>query len=272
MATSYSFIHLPSTGGTTLWDILNKGCNDSVRRLRCGDIEHNEQAGIELLQSNPGQFQVIGGHVRAGFLDHVAPDIRYFTVLRDPVERIISAYFRKVRNNLLPAATDTESLVKGISDFAERQRDQVANFLLGKNWRTTLSDSELDSLLNEIDKRFDYIGFMNNFDDTIVTVGRLLNWEKLPLYDRRNQGGNKSQISVSVKAELRSILSLEQAIYDHFRSRYINDLAHEKLFVRLQHFTYRWKNNAYQTFSKLFKKDYAERYVKFGKGKDDNKL
>lgn len=270
MSTSFSFIHVPSTGGTTLWNILKKGCNNRVRRLRCGDIEHNEQAAIDLWQHNPGQYQVIGGHVRVGFLDHVAPGIRYFTILRDPVERIISAYFRKVRNELLPAATDSKSLVSGINNFADRQRNQVADFLLGKNWRATVTELDMDKLLDRIDKRFEYIGFMDCFDDTIVPIGKLLNWEKLPLYDRRNQGGNKSPISIPVKAELRSILSLEQAIYHYFRNRFIYDLAHEQLLLRLHRLSYRWKNNVYQTYSKMFRKEYAERYVKYRKEKGEN--
>jgi hypothetical protein len=86
------FMHIPKTGGTTLNAILR-------RRYKPGELLDHESIAYVLVNSDELSeeqrqgIKAISGHYYYGIHEKFADSATYFTLLRDPVERVISMYY-----------------------------------------------------------------------------------------------------------------------------------------------------------------------------------
>ena len=84
-------LHIPKTGGTTLFDVL-------AYRLGVANSWQvtSEQLTPELIAERAPALQLIGGHLTWAFVESMPVAPRVLTVMRDPIERSLSlyAYFR----------------------------------------------------------------------------------------------------------------------------------------------------------------------------------
>lgn len=86
-----AFVHLFKCGGTSVIHRLRSMVGED-RFYHYRSLAEAEQ----LLQSDPAafeQFMVIGGHMPLEFLDRNFPSIDKVTVLRNPIDRLISQYY-----------------------------------------------------------------------------------------------------------------------------------------------------------------------------------
>ena len=95
----YVFLHFPKTGGTTIirhlrrhlaWDeeFIHLGGWGNNYRLR-----HKRVDFLERTPEDRHRARILAGHqARFGIHEYVGRKPRYFTILRDPAERILSAY------------------------------------------------------------------------------------------------------------------------------------------------------------------------------------
>jgi hypothetical protein len=83
------FIHIPKTGGTSIWKRLSK----SVRST----IYFTSNSTLAAFEGDLDAFQIVGGHIHAETL--IEKDYRgpAFFVLRDPVDRVLSAMAHAMR-------------------------------------------------------------------------------------------------------------------------------------------------------------------------------
>lgn len=73
------YLHIPKCAGTSIWEALG----DVYGEGRCCPLRHDGAL--------PGGFAVYAGHFAAARMEGLALE-RCFTVLRDPFERLVSAY------------------------------------------------------------------------------------------------------------------------------------------------------------------------------------
>lgn len=94
-------IHIPKTAGTTLSTIYDRAFN---RRVFYDYTGYENASGVsEAIKSNVGfilsQFAVMHGHFFASKYADVFPSAKYVSVLRHPVERIISQYIHELNED-----------------------------------------------------------------------------------------------------------------------------------------------------------------------------
>ena len=88
------FLHIPKAGGTTLHSVLERlydGSNIFDIKVRGHHLGVEEFTSLS--QEQKDQIQLLKGHMPFGLHTHfTSSDVKYITLFRNPVERIISHY------------------------------------------------------------------------------------------------------------------------------------------------------------------------------------
>jgi len=179
------FLHLFKCGGTSVIHRLKSmvGEDHFYHFRRRGDAD-------ALLDCDPdamGRFVAIGGHMGWSYLSERFPDARKVTVLRDPVDRLISQYFhfRKEHEGLdgtsppLVAFRARFCAGHSFADYALSDDDRLSRFTRNFMTRTLAgapaSADPDDPALYETARanlaRFDLVGLSDRLDATFY--GRL---------------------------------------------------------------------------------------------------
>ena len=115
----YVFLHFPKTGGTTIIRHLRRHLAWDEEFIHLGGWENNyrlRHKRVDFLERTPEdrhRARILAGHqARFGIHEYVGRKPRYFTILRDPVERILSAY--NFRMQMEDRDVSFEDLVCGI--------------------------------------------------------------------------------------------------------------------------------------------------------------
>ena len=212
-----AFVHIPRTGGGTVSSAISKNYD---RLKSVGNIQKGPEktrSGLENVAAKPGQWQAVGDHVPLGLFRRYLPaDTRYMTILRDPVDRVLSHYhfhaqagdppgsrgavklrglWEQLLNNertelggpdeTISLGGDTEfSLEEGL----KRRICIYDNFMTRFLWGGDSIYGELppDALERAKDNIADFwfVGFRERLDESIVLLGRKLGIGLMPYYLR----------------------------------------------------------------------------------------
>jgi hypothetical protein len=98
-----AFIHVPKTGGSTLQAILQ---GTLMASRPTWQIDHPLEARefLALSEEEQSRYYAVFGHMPLGLREHMTRPVIYITFLRDPVERILSAYAHHLRHPDEPQA------------------------------------------------------------------------------------------------------------------------------------------------------------------------
>ena len=181
------FMHVPKTAGTTLVSSLmwNYPVRSSLRVNLLG-MPLSELDSIPLEQRS--RLRLLYGHLPYGVHEHIPRPCSYVTIVREPVDRVISAY-----KYVLKTAhhRDHAEVVKGtigLEEYVEkywidgrvsRQTRQLSN-----TYDRPLDEQELEKAKRNLE-RFLVVGLTERFEETFVLLRRALRF-RLPLYVTRN--------------------------------------------------------------------------------------
>jgi len=221
------FLHVPKTGGTTLHYLLKQNFPTSsiYPFLKIDDYLHvvtTSEGMEEAFQMYPSiNHEVIGGHFPIWFLKQKAPhydDSFIFTVLRDPIERVLSEDRDNIREKLirnLPAESDLSVI--------------PANYIC----KMFCSDCRLggNELLQDCIqnlRRMNYVIFMDDYKNGVREVFRKLGLglpQEIPHHNSTNIKAVHAVQSVSKETiqKIKQLNSLDIQLYEyantHFRGK-----------------------------------------------------
>jgi hypothetical protein len=225
------FLHLAKTGGVTLSDIFvrNLATEEFLRILMAetqasalGTWSHVaiERALGRLPESDVAKLRVVWGHYRQGVQAHLPMPCAVVTLLREPVDRVISAYYY---TNGDRASKDLKSL----EDYLARPHCNVGldNYMT----RILSGRAALDPVTAEPDPTTDnfpcpteadfeaaashldgymVVGTTDRFDETLVVLGSDLCWSLSDLVHRPlNASASRSRDDVIPDSLREKILS-----------------------------------------------------------------
>jgi hypothetical protein len=186
------FVHIGRTAGTTLNRILRRIYpEERTYAFPSGDIEGSVLAFGSLPVEERRRFRLLKGHLLFGIHEAVPRPFTYITLVRDPVDRLISSYFY-IRKR--PTHRLHERLWSSGMSFENFVRSGIT--LETDNWQTRAiagaqqdfgccSDETLAQAKRNIVDYFSVCGIMERFDETLVLLKRELAWKTTSLYYAR---------------------------------------------------------------------------------------
>jgi hypothetical protein len=204
-------LHIPKTGGTSFGAVLEQAYPGGVaffyrptNRLTHPLLRDRDRLGDPALlaELEASGIRVMHGHAQAEWFRDAIPDpARYWTWLRDPVERVISAYFylqeRVTKQPSLPDGQPTPDRVRG------RSLKQFAKRLQHRNLQSrALGGFELEKM--------GFVGITEKFDESIAILG-------LPPLDTaltRNVNRDRPVVDDELRRLIRRVNHEDVALYE----------------------------------------------------------
>lgn len=214
------FDHLPKTGGSAIAAWLE-------RELGSGCVSpHIDGEHQALIRQFGGQYSVLCGHVSYTKGEDIDPRYRYATLLREPVDRILSWLYFVLTNH-----TDTElrglvPLVRRFLDsdgaeLHERLREHLSNTYV-EHFCRLLGDGTEDAprrLHNALAalRRYDVVGIYADMPRFLAAMGALLQLPAPRELARINvtvSRPGRQQISAALRARLVELNQLDLQFYE----------------------------------------------------------
>jgi hypothetical protein len=217
------FIHTPSTGGTTMYGLL-QAVYGTERTLRISAESYgaNQLMAARVLTQQPYAYDAIIVHA----LLHEKPTVRgrearLLTLLREPAQRVISNIYR-VRNNpkhpFHARISATSDPIQAIMTL----RDNVhIRHLAGVHPDAPVTPDDLARAQSRLTEWFTVAGITERYDESLLLMKRRLGWQAVPPIERRNVGGHRpAALADEVYAAARERSALDCTLYDFAVSRF----------------------------------------------------
>jgi hypothetical protein len=249
------FVHVPRTGGATLKTFLgNYGRPRSPGNYLIGPERTRD--GVEALARGLGPWRVAAGHVPLGLFRRCLPSkMRYISVLRDPVNRVLSHYqFHKADGNqrlvwehlatlerrLLGSAGTRQDLRVGRDGDGSLEEGLRRRVCLYDNLQTRflyggeslfgeLPGDALDRARENL-RQLWFVGITERLDESMVVLGRKLGFGAAP-YKIRHVTGDPPQLE-GAGARLRELIceqnQLDLELYRYARDRFDAEVETEE--------------------------------------------
>ncbi len=240
----FVFVHIPKTAGTTLTTVLrannSRGGIRHVGNVFKGGGGTKYGATFDRLRDDGGNHlagvRILTGHVPLGIRESFSPtrEVRYFTFLRDPVERILSHLFqareisqRRQGTKAPPLAADA-TLEEALA--ADHIHDNLHTRMLSGLPEPfgEVDEAMLEQAKRNLSEGLAFFGLTERFDESLVLAKRRLGLRTI-LYKPGASSASRGRVNSkrprgnAIPPELRA--AAEQANrYDIELYRYASEL------------------------------------------------
>jgi hypothetical protein len=190
------FLHIPKTAGSSLGHAMHRQYGRSS--IFFIDGNHPMQSVdkfISLPADIKSQYLCISGHIPFGLHEYIPQQVVYTTVLRNPVERLISLYHHVLRETTHYMHNAVVSKKMSLLDFAgsrlngEIYNDQTRRLSGIGKWdqttdRTVVDESALRKAIENIEEFFPVVGLTEMFDESLLLMKDAFSWNYV-FYSKR---------------------------------------------------------------------------------------
>jgi hypothetical protein len=219
LAPTVLFLHLPKAGGMSLGEFVYNECRsgdeagtggllrEGVLFLPYGFFKEDRLAVPQYARDLLGRddLRAVIGHFWYGLHEHVRGPWTYITLLRHPVERVLSLYhFLKLEGTM------------SVADFAasppfrEADNDQTRRISGLDPELGGCTPAMLDLAKEHLRRDFAVAGVVERFDDTLALLRKRLGWNRGTLSYPRNVNDSRPAAESLPPAVVDAILSRNQ--------------------------------------------------------------
>lgn len=223
------FVHIPKTAGSSfrseLAGALKPNANITLSYAVDGDDFENWRKGAVrrfISEHESKKHRFASGHIMNSLLADVRavePNMRSVTMLRHPVERLISD-FRYARTPTHPPYQDFIKRYPTIHDYiaAPESADKISVFL------ETSANQPAKELIAELETSFSFVGLTEMYPLTRRTLFSLLGLNAGPVERKRkteNTADNQVDVTPELKEQIIKANPRDMALYRHFRAGWV---------------------------------------------------
>ena len=237
MKDLFIHLHIPKTGGTTLRDIIQRQYQ-AEKILMIPKLDESEDILKEVSTSQINQLKLIQGHLKYGIHNHFHRRAKYFAIIRDPINRVLSTYYYVLsqKNNPQNLSTSNNQMTiydyvqSGVNPFLINGQTQLISGKTGNIDNPIIKSEELFSLAKEnIANDFLFLGITEMFDETILILKNMLGWH-MPYYSIANRTKNKPNydaVDPTVISFIKEHNQLDIKLYNITKTSLLNKIAEE---------------------------------------------
>jgi hypothetical protein len=223
-----AFVHIPKTAGGSVSSMLTAAYSkEGIGKT--GNYVRNPEKTVKKISVAAGQDRRISiGHTPYGALrQKLPPDTRYMTFLREPVDRVLSHYYRHIhiRDPKRAAkasqrpSTGWRAKAGSIEEaLVEMRLPQISNlstrFLSGEASPPMTGDlpaSALDDAKDSL-RAFAFVGIQERFEESLVLLQRMLGLRGIPYRDRHVSSGDARPTVDEISDEQRALIEEYNAL------------------------------------------------------------
>jgi hypothetical protein len=217
------FLHIPKTAGVSL--------RETVRRAypggRCIFVYSHEPEQLEAVRKNVQRAEAVYGHFYFGFHEFLGVEARYVTMLRDPIDRVVSFFRHQARhddNEYHRLIADGMTLLDLLrSEQCHQVNNHMVRILSGHPDSAITGDvGLLHRAEANLEAHFDAVGITERVEESVELIGRRLGWRKRSRVAHLNVDPERRSFSLDAetRAEVQRYNALDIELYDEAVRRF----------------------------------------------------
>jgi hypothetical protein len=177
---SVIFLHLPKTAGTTLNRLIE--WEYPLTEMYSVDPVLFEWSYARLRNLPPkrlGRTRIFKGHMLFGLHEVLPQPATYITVLRNPVDRVLSAFYFMRGYKLHPLYWKLRRKKWTLEEYVERTtRDNVqCKIIANAAYHEPCTQEILDRALEHLDRYFSVVGLSERFEESLALMKLRFGWQ-----------------------------------------------------------------------------------------------
>jgi Galactose-3-O-sulfotransferase len=229
-------VHVPKTGGTSLVEAIESEYGaDSLVRLYLGGFGIPLEEFLGWPRRRLRQTRAVAGHYEFGPAASLPGPSTYLTILRDPVDRVISHYYYVMTEPTLIELHQAHGSDASVE--AHVTRSPLRHLVNNAQTRQLGGDMhqpgrpagpvELSRAMRRIDEEFAVVGVQERLDLSLALMRSVLGWaeHRLPRLNVTASKPDPIHIDPTDRAIVLEHNQLDAVLYAHARERFEQRLA-----------------------------------------------
>jgi hypothetical protein len=230
------FVHIPKTGGTSLVAAIESQYGPAhLARLYLGGFGIPVDEFLQWSRRRLRKVRAVTGHYEFGLAAHLPGDSTYLTVVRDPIDRVVSHYHYVLTEPTLvelhqahgsDASLEAHVTRSPLRDLINNaQTRQIGGDVLEPGRPPTAADLEI--AMRRLDEDFAVVGLQERLDESLALMRVVLGWDEhtLPNLNVTSARPSVSDLDPAIHAIVLEHNQLDATLYAHARDRFARRLA-----------------------------------------------
>lgn len=228
--TGLIFLHISKTAGMTMYEIISRQYpREAIYWVAGHSNREDVQQFMRMPEDQRRRYRCLIGHTSFGVHEYFLHPVDYLTILREPVDRIVSHYYyvkRSPDNYLHRWVTENDiSLDEYVnSGHASELSNGQTRMLCGIRSMDSVFGNEpvteaaLEAAMRNLES-IACIGLTERFDESLLVFQKRLGWKHIH-YVKKNVTQSRSRTNAIPKETVRAIQEqnrLDMELYDYGR-------------------------------------------------------
>lgn len=263
---SVIFLHIPKAAGSTLNKIVEKQYDsNTVFKINGNCPQESINEFKKLTEVQREQIRLVNGHMPFGLHEFLPQPYTYITMVRDPVERIISSYYFVLQTSghyLNKKVTSSnmslnEYVGSGISKELNNGQVRLLAATNAKSKNVGFGQCSVEMLQlakKNLQENFSVVGLVERFDETLLLLKRTFGWKNL-FYVKHNvtkSRSDKQEISKNTLKLIEKQNSLDIELYKYVQERFELQVKQQTNSFQKELKLFKLVNNSYQKIYPLY--------------------